>query len=636
MSDMSTMSKFRPKNSNKSKHCTEPKSKNRGTPTHPHRVLSIDASRVIESIAQHAEVKASPGSGKTTTLIERVHSLLDKGVAANSILILSFSKQTVEELRSRLNDSSKSRPFPEKTLSQQVKIATAHSFASSLLKKPFNIVSSVKRTTLLHKALAEVLFLTKNDTLWPKQSTSARNQRLAILDSLNTKNGVTRLGEFLDFVRAQKISIRDGLEDPAYKRFSLRPKLIEELAKAFCKIKKNDGVLEYANLLTLAEKSIPLHPLRISFKHILVDEFQDCSAAQIEFIVKLAKTCNASLFVFGDSNQSIYRFAGASYSPLSRFLKGVTTYLLPESHRLTNENAALACAVQGLPATAIRTRRSGITPLLTMSRSETEQATRVAADIRALRLAGVDAMDIVVLARTKAMLKPVEDALLAIAGMDTDRAGLVRDPRHVLNVLQMVKLTELARTSGKQTKPSALTALAPSNAISLPHARAQAKALTAGVWPASLEGQYARCAKGYLRLLGGIRKNQEIAAAINRYRPQCQKYEDSAQMRRAIQSDSRAPKLLTSTIHAAKGKEWPHVFIVGVTDGVLPIYKARQTDALAEEQNLMFVALTRARDSLRLYHAPLVNPSSRQRFHLPSRFLIAANVHSPALLRIQY
>jgi DNA helicase-2/ATP-dependent DNA helicase PcrA len=68
--------------------------------------------------------------------------------------------------------------------------------------------------------------------------------------------------------------------------------------------------------------------------------------------------------------------------------------------------------------------------------------------------------------------------------------------------------------------------------------------------------------------------------------------------------------------------EWDHVFIVGATDGYLPIFHADGNKAgLAEERNLLYVAITRARETVRLYHAPCNHARSRQRFKKRSRFL---------------
>lgn len=92
-------------------------------------------------------------------------------------------------------------------------------------------------------------------------------------------------------------------------------------------------------------------------------------------------------------------------------------------------------------------------------------------------------------------------------------------------------------------------------------------------------------------------------------------------MRDAVRA-IEAKGVVTGTIHSAKGGEWDHVQIVGVTDGLLPLYLARNDQrSLSEERNLLYVAITRARETVQLYHAPANHARSRQRFEAMSRFL---------------
>jgi DNA helicase-2/ATP-dependent DNA helicase PcrA len=78
----------------------------------------------------------------------------------------------------------------------------------------------------------------------------------------------------------------------------------------------------------------------------------------------------------------------------------------------------------------------------------------------------------------------------------------------------------------------------------------------------------------------------------------------------------------TSTIHAAKGREWDQVFVVGMADGQMPLYLAQGEQMLAEERRLLYVAVTRARESVRLYYPPTVHSLTRKRFDHPSRFFL--------------
>ena len=86
-----------------------------------------------------------------------------------------------------------------------------------------------------------------------------------------------------------------------------------------------------------------------------------------------------------------------------------------------------------------------------------------------------------------------------------------------------------------------------------------------------------------------------------------------------------APVAVTCIIHAANIMEWAHVLISGVTNELL-LYLSQDTAALAEERNLLYVAITRAQQTLRLYHAPAWHARSRQRFAKLSRFIDSPSV----------
>lgn len=210
-----------------------------------------------------------------------------------------------------------------------------------------------------------------------------------------------------------------------------------------------------------------------------------------------------------------------------------------------------------------------------------------------------------VLARVKSSLAPVESALLANS-IGTQRKGLKseRDIVHPLRVLRLVRLVERSVTSGRSID-SATVRLALSNLTGVTEDgwKKAVASLRRAARVFSLEGRYKLCSAAYLRLLGGVRRDAELRADVNRWIAYCRSYRSAKDVRRAIKA-METDAVVTSTIHAAKGGEWNHVFIVGATDGILPIHFVRNPRMLSEERNLMYVAITRARESVRLYHAP--------------------------------
>lgn len=333
--------------------------------------------------------------------------------------------------------------------------------------------------------------------------------------------------------------------------------------------------------------------------------------------------------VFGDPGQAIYGFGGSCYTPLSNVLNNVQELSLPNSHRLSVENAELASAIRQLPPDqAIQAKRNGPPPVLLTSNSEIEQAERIADDIQQLIDSGTPPEQIVVLGRIKALLHAVEQVLLA-NGVHSTRLGVKRNHWHALRVLRLVRMVTRAEKSGMAITPEQLRQAFPRLVASEDSVWTEAaKALKKIQRISSLEGRYRLCGNAYLRLQGGVRKDSERRHDVNRWEPLCRAHSSARKMRNAILAmDKHA--VVTGTIHAVKGMEWDHVFVVGATDGYLPIYFAHGDNAaLGEERNLLYVAVTRSRETVRLYHAPCNHARSRQSFDEHSRFLDEAVLDS--------
>ena len=136
----------------------------------------------------------------------------------------------------------------------------------------------------------------------------------------------------------------------------------------------------------------------------------------------------------------------------------------------------------------------------------------------------------------------------------------------------------------------------------------------------SLEGRYRLCAKVYLRLMGGVRRDKQLRADVNRWEASTRCFKTAGDMMEAVRS-LQPMAVTTSSIHKAKGDEWDYVFVVGVTEGHLPHHTADDDLAIAEERNLLYVAITRARERVYLCHAPTNHARRRCRFSALSRFL---------------
>jgi DNA helicase-2/ATP-dependent DNA helicase PcrA len=338
--------------------------------------------------------------------------------------------------------------------------------------------------------------------------------------------------------------------------------------------------------------------------------------------------------VFGDRDQNIYGFAGNRYTPLSAVLKGVAALPLPVSHRLTREIAALASAVAGHDSDQrIVSHRQGVMPRLISNSDLTSQTHQVVADILRLINSGTALDQIAVLARTREFLKPVEQRLLA-HGIPTQRIGVARDIGHCLSTLRLVRLVEHSARLGHKIDEASIRQSMRKITVAEARWPGAVQRLRIAVRATSLDGRFVQCADAYMHLLGGIRANTEIQHELNRWEPMCRGYPDAASARQAFKkiagqhhNEPVGVGVVTANIHAAKGREWNHVMVVGLAHGQLPYIKTLDdVHALEEERRVLYVAISRARETLHLYYAPVTHASSGQRFKLLSWFLAAPKV----------
>lgn len=580
---------------------------------------------IVTTRAKRVEVMASPGSGKTHTLIERVQHLIGIGVRAHEILVLSFSNTSVREVRRRMVVQRSDSATKEVKLGQaatdlsKVTVKTAHSFAFGLIKKQ-EVLTDKKACALLAKAIRSVQRDCKKQGLWPGISPAIRRQREERLEELSELQQIKLVLNFLSVARASKMTLAETASTSQFETLKRYRNVLSTVRRRFTAIKRKHGVIDYADMLVLAGKAIE-GGASVPFTHILVDEYQDCSAAQTHLLAQLARLDGRSVMVFGDPFQAIFGFGGASYTPLSSALEGVKKLSLPISHRLTAQTAALASAVAQLSEEqSIQTSRDGDFPVLVRDKSLAAQTKHVAQHIVQLIDNDVPPEQIVVLARTKALLQPVEQLLLA-NNVLSKRMGIRRNRRHALRVLKLVRLVERNEKTQKVVTPDMLHAALPKLSAKDSLWKRESLVMKKVARVRSLEGRYRMCAKVYLRLMGGVRADAELRADVNRWEASCRDYENARTMRDAIRM-METKAVVTGTIHSAKGGEWDHVLVVGVTDGLLPLYFARDDpQSLSEERNLLYVAITRAREAVRLYHAPANHARSRQRFEDISRFL---------------
>ncbi len=591
--------------------------------------LTVHQRRIVQTKLPYVEVVAKPGSGKTTTLMRRLAHLVRSGVSFSEILVLSFSNEAVTEIGRRLvqHGTKHARKASAKSNvdGAQPVMMTAHAFARSVVARAGgcgDVITPSVATALLKSALRRCLQDAHRKKLWSRLDTARRRKRVELVRTLLKRSELLALLlSAMQFAQAAQIELGDVMATPQFaddlKPFAL---IAPAVLRRYRHAKQAAGRIDFGDMLERAIRALGDGRARIPFTHVLVDEYQDCSAAQTQLLAALAQH-GCGLMVFGDPEQAIYGFGGNGYTPLCEIVDGAKVMSLPLSHRLHAENAALATAVVNARTSKIVTQRRGTQPVLVRSRDLTDQTHSVVRDIERLLGQRVDPSRIAVLARTRAFLKPVEQRLLA-TGMNADQQGTTRDLRHAQRVLRLVKLVEWHGRRQESIDPDEVAYVLRNVTFVDPQLSLEslARSLERASRSPSLEGRYRACGDMYLHAIGGVRANTEVHHDLNRWAPICRNHACAAEMLRALRQPAK-PVIQTMTIHAAKGREWDHVFMVGVADGQLPLYLSKGSKMLAEERRLLYVAITRARESLRLYFAPVDHARSQQRFEKRCRFL---------------
>jgi DNA helicase-2/ATP-dependent DNA helicase PcrA len=499
-----------------------------------------------------AQIIAPAGSGKTTTMVARLAVLLSRGVDPARICVVTFTRDAARDLASRVASRLGSL-LPRAT---EMEIRTLHALARQVLLdagEGSNILAD--RLPLLRAA----------------------RRRHAAADALVPLPDAAQLDTWLS---AWKVEGRD----PPGKGLAIL-RIYKDLLEARGAVDFDDLVVRAAQLLE-NEPSLRLR-WQSRFEHVCVDEFQDVDAAQLR-LVRLLSAPQDNLFVVGDDDQTIYAWRladvrrilrfGADY-PTARRVMLATNYRCPTtvieaSARMIAVNAERFAKPIRAPADA-RHERSAITATSSVDPAWPDAVARLAAT------ADRDGRTLCFLARTRGELTPILLALVRAGVRHTAAVPPIVDAQPLLD------LVVAARAANNSAHPFHV----------LRRLRA-ARGWDRGSATGDLLSDEDHAALD--ALLGWSTGFRMVDAFCDAFA--------AARARIAALRDSDAPVEL-ATVHAAKGREWDTVVLVGFEADRIPnrrsLVDADDPDrALEEERRLAYVAVTRATRRLILAFDP--------------------------------
>lgn len=503
-------------------------------------------------------VLAGAGTGKTRVITHRIAHGVDVGAFSPArVMALTFTTRAAGELRGRLRRLG---------------------------------VAGVAARTFHSAALAQLNFF------WPQLTGSSAPR---ILD-----NKVRLLGQAADSLRLRLdgATLRDAAAEIEWRKVSmlsiaahgrlgrgvgrLDAAQLSALMEAYEALKDERRQLDFEDVLLACAGMLESEPrvaasVREQYRHFTVDEYQDVSPLQ-QRLLELWLGERRDLCVVGDASQTIYSFAGADQRFLLEFERrhpDATIVRLERNYRSRAPILAVANALMHGRPGALELRAAnetaGKAPTASAYDSPQAEARGIARAIAAQLAAGIRAADIAVLYRAHAQSAALAQAL-GEAGIATSVLGGVR-----FFDMPEVRQTLLALRGA---------AVAPGGADFLDAVREVLRQIGFTAEPPAAAGAVRE----------GWEARRAILALAEEAGPDAtlRSFADMLLARAGDQHEPTVDTVTLSTLHAAKGLEWPHVHLAGWSEGMLPIGYAHHEAAIDEERRLAYVGITRAAQSL--------------------------------------
>ncbi|WP_291377605.1 ATP-dependent DNA helicase UvrD2 [Demequina sp.] len=376
---------------------------------------------------------------------------------------------------------------------------------------------------------------------------------------------------------------------------------VADVMRAYEEAKTDAVVLDFEDILLLLADIIGRHDevsdqIRRQYRHFVVDEYQDVSPLQ-QYVLDQWLGGRRELCVVGDPAQTIYSFAGASPEHLLGFTgryEDATVVRLVRDYRSTPQVVNLAnglMAHRGASASGVELvsqRPSGPAVGFRAYLDDAAEAAAVGDRIEALVSAGVAAREIAVLYRTNSQSEEIEDAL-ASRGI----GYLVRGGQRFFAREEVRKAIVLLRGAAVVGSDDPLGAQV-------------REAIVDAGWsedPPAARGAV-RERWDALQALVELADNFDVdAVTATGEAATMRDFVEHLADRASAQHAPSVDGVTLTTIHAAKGLEWDAVFLVGMSEGLLPISMAETDEAIEEERRLLYVGITRAREHLHVSFA---------------------------------
>jgi DNA helicase-2/ATP-dependent DNA helicase PcrA len=597
-------------------------------------------------------ILAGAGSGKTRTLTQRIaHLIRVQGVEPWRILAVTFTNKAAAEMKRRVQ---------QLVGTDELWVSTFHAACVRILRREISALGYQSNFTICddqdqERLLKEIL----TELNISERTLKARGAAQAI-DSAKNRGILPADFDRSDFYGEQVAKV--------YELYQARM--------------KQANALDFGDLILLTVKLFATHPEILGrwqerFHYLLVDEFQDTNGIQYQ-LVRLLAARHHNLCVVGDDDQSIYRWRGAEVGNILNFevdYPGSVTIRLEQNYRSTRNILAAAGAVVarnvGRKGKSLWTENPTGEPIVIEPLpDDLEEARFVAGEINKLRSSGRHLRDIAVLYRINAQSRSLEEALVRerlpyvmFGGVKFYSRMEIKDilaylrllinpsdslaARRIINVpprgigattveriaaLQdeaggfypacqlALERGELGRGGAKVQAFITLIESFRTKLAEFPYPQLTSLIIEASGYGPALLSERSEEAKDRLdnlqQLLTGMEERFAQEKTLVDY------LEDVALVTDLDSYDGSLDRVTLMTVHAAKGLEYPVVFMAGMEEGLFPLARSSESrEELEEERRLCYVGMTRAMEKLYLVHARKRRVFGDYQFNPPSSFL---------------
>ena len=525
--------------------------------------LDPDQLAVVTAIRGPVCVIAGAGTGKTRVITNRIAYAINAGVTdPTKVLALTFTARAAGEMRARLRvlgiANVAARTFHSAALKQLLYFwpyAFGGQFPKLLTTKSGFIGQAITRAELAIPAQVNSLRDIAGEIEWAK---------------------VLEISP--DNYQEQAIANSRSVRLPNNKSQNENLAMISQVYEAYESLKRQERCLDFEDALLLTvgmleEDRAVRERVRDQYRYFTVDEYQDVSPLQ-QRLLNLWLGNREEICVVGDAAQTIYSFAGASSNFLLNFknrFPNAQSFRLSRGYRSTPEiintaNQILRTAnlVSDHGSELQSANTHGDKPLVNGFNSTADEISYVVSQVSKQISSGSDSSEIAILARTNAQLDQVKSAL--------NNAKILSQIRSGERFFERVDVRDAMRViRSASVLPSDI-----------------------GDWYADLVSVLrpfgdADYVVGFLRLAKSIQEN----GGAN-MRAFLREIEDRAEQN----NPPTLPGVTLATLHGAKGLEWDHLFLIGVSDGVLPM-----GNDLNEERRLFYVGVTRAKQRIQITYS---------------------------------